>query len=320
MKPTVLYSPEPARGWLPWGALAPVLCILIVALPAIAAWKIEKYAGLVGAKGEPLGFAGLCSLLFIDFSVTGALLLSWVHFVERRSLPTIGLVADRPWRTFFTGQGVGLATSGLVVAAIWVSGGYAAGEYFQALASPVAMLKIGVLFLGFVVQSSVEEILFRGWLLSAVARKLNVTLAVLLTSLVFMLLHYSPHQHWSLMLGTFLFSLFACAWALSSGNIWGVMGWHAGWNWWIAVGFELPITGIETHLPALLVQLTPIGSEALTGGAEGPEGSFLCTLFLAVASAVLLWRWRRKLRRSSRRHRQERPEQELRGGIDVSPP
>ncbi len=42
MKPTVLYSPEPAKGWLPWGALAPFVCIFIVALPAIAAWKIEK--------------------------------------------------------------------------------------------------------------------------------------------------------------------------------------------------------------------------------------------------------------------------------------
>lgn len=297
MRPTILYSPEPARGWLPWGALAPILCILIVALPAIAAWKIEKFLGLVGATGDPLGFAGLCALLFGDFSVTLAVLLAWVHFVERRSLPTIGLVADRPWRTFFFGQGIGLATSGLVVAAIWVSSGYAAGESFKAWASPGAMMQIGILFLGFAVQSSVEEILFRGWLLSAVARKLGVAVAVVLTSIVFMLLHYSPHQAWELMLGTFLFSLFACAWALRSGNIWGVMGWHSGWNWLIAVGFELPITGIDVHLPALLVQLTPRGPDALTGGAEGPEGSYLCTLFFVVASALLFWR--RSRRRSA---------------------
>jgi membrane protease YdiL (CAAX protease family) len=294
MKSMALYSPEPARGWLPWGALAPVVGILIVALPAIAAWKVEHQFGLVSAKGDPLGFAGLCVLLFIDFSVTGLVLLAWVRYVERRPLATIGLTAGRQWRKFFSGLGVGLATSSLVVAAIWASGGYVVGEYLRAIGSPVAMLKIGILFLGFVVQSSVEEILFRGWLMSVIARKLNVTLAVLLTSAVFMLLHYSPHQAWDLMLGTFLFSIFACAWALRSGNIWGVMGWHAAWNWWIAVAFELPITGIETHLPALLVQLTPRGAVAWTGGAEGPEGSFLCTLFFAVASGLLLWRRRRE--------------------------
>ena len=289
MQPTALYSPEPAKGWLPWGALAPVLCVVIVALPAIAAWKIEISLGLADTKGEPIGFAGLCALLLIDFSLTGALLLAWVRYVERRSLPTLGLVEIRRLRNLLHGVGVGLATSGFVVASIGVAGGYSVGELFPALASPTAGVKIGILFFGFAVQSSVEEILFRGWLLSAVARKLNLTLAVLLTSLVFMLLHYSPHQHWSLMLGTFLFSVFACAWALASGNIWGVMGWHTGWNWLIAVAFELPITGLDAHLPALLVKLTPIGPVALNGGAQGPEGSFLCTLFFAAASARLLW-------------------------------
>ncbi|MEO8277475.1 MAG: type II CAAX endopeptidase family protein [Thermoanaerobaculia bacterium] len=297
MKPTVLYSPEPARGWLPWGALAPVLCLFLVALPAIAAWKVENFFGLVDVKGVPTGFAGFCSLLFFDFGVTGAILLAWVRWVEKRTLPTIGLVADRGLRRFVRGLGVGLATSGLVVALIGLAGGYATGELFPALRSPTAVLKIAVLLAGFAVQSSVEEILFRGWLLSAVARKLNLTLGVFLTSLVFMMLHYSPHQAWDLMLGTFVFSLFACAWALESGSIWGVMGWHAAWNWLIGVGFELPITGLNLDLPALLVQLTPVGGRSMNGGVQGPEGSFLCTLFFASASAFLFLRNRQRRQR-----------------------
>ena len=71
------------------------------------------------------------------------------------------------------------------------------------------------------------------------------------------------------------------------------MGWHAAWNWLLAVGFEVPITGLDVQVPALLVKLSPVGSDALTGGAEGPEGSFLCTLFLAAASAWLFWRYLR---------------------------
>ncbi|MEO7794867.1 MAG: type II CAAX endopeptidase family protein [Thermoanaerobaculia bacterium] len=299
MKPTILYSPDPAKGWLPWGALTPVLCILIVALPAIAAWKIEQPLGLVDARGGPIGFAGFCALLFVDFSVTGAFLWAWVRGVERRSLATIGLVEGRRLRTFLHGLGVGGGTSALVVAAIWLAGGYVKGAFLPAWTSPAAMLQIAILLLGFIVQSSVEEIIFRGWLLSAVARKLNLSLALILTSLVFMLLHYSPHQHWSLMLGTFVFSLFACAWAIGSDSIWGVMGWHAGWNWLIAVGFELPITGLTTGLPALLVKLTPNGPDALSGGAQGPEGSFLCTIFLAAASAWLFWRAGRRTARAA---------------------
>jgi membrane protease YdiL (CAAX protease family) len=296
MKPTALYSPEPAKGWLPWGALAPVVGILIVALPAIAAWKIEEPFGLVSANGEPQGFAGLCALLFFDFGLTGAVLLGWVRLVERRSLATLGLVGERSWRTFLAGLGIGLATSTLLVGAIGLGGGYTLAGLFPAWSSAPAMSKIAVLLPGFALQSSVEEILFRGWLMSAIARKLNVALAVVLTSTVFMLLHYSPHQAWDLMLGSFLFSLFACAWALRSGSIWGVMGWHTGWNWLIAVGFELPITGLDAHLPALLAKLIPVGPDALTGGTEGPEGSYLCSLFFVGASGWLLWRRRREVR------------------------
>lgn len=287
MRPTALYSPAPVRGWLPWGALTPFLAILLVALPAIAAWKIEYAFGLVTEKGDPQGFAGLCALLFFDFGLTGAVLLGWVRLVERRSLATIGLLGERPRQTFLGGLGVGLATSTLVVATIGIAGGYAVGELLPAWASVSAMLQAAIFLAGFALQSSVEEILFRGWLMSAIGRKLGVVLAVVLTSTVFMLLHYSPHQAWDLMLGSFLFSLFACAWALRSGNIWGVMGWHAGWNWLIAVGFELPITGIDAHLPALLVQLAPRGPDVLTGGSQGPEGSALCSAFLAVASLAL---------------------------------
>ena len=63
------------------------------------------------------------------------------------------------------------------------------------------------------------------------------------------------------------------------------MGWHAGWNWLLATGFELPVTGIDAQLPALLVALQPSGVDALTGGAEGPEGSYLCSVFFILAIA-----------------------------------
>jgi hypothetical protein len=68
------------------------------------------------------------------------------------------------------------------------------------------------------------------------------------------------------------------------------MGWHAGWNWLLAVGFEVPVTGLDAKMPALLVKLVPQGSAYLTGGTQGPEGSVLCGLFFVVGTAVLLLR------------------------------
>jgi hypothetical protein len=55
----------------------------------------------------------------------------------------------------------------------------------------------------------------------------------------------------------------------------------------LATGFELRVTGLDAHMPALLVKLVPRGPENLTGGAQGPEGSILCSLIL-VGGILLL--------------------------------
>lgn len=285
MSRVALYSPEPARGWLPWIWLVPILMILFNAVPVIALddWMEARHWST--PRGDPIGLPGLHALLWIGFVPTLLLVLAWVRFVERRSLASIGLVGPAPLKTFAQGLAIGMGTIALVVSAIWAAGGLRATGWGLAWQSPQSLLQVALLLPGFMLQSSVEEVMFRGWMQSVLARKAGVAVAVVLVALVFTLLHFSPNQRWLVMLSSFLFSLFASAWALRTGNVWGVMGWHAGWNWLLATGFELPVTGIDAQLPALLVALQPSGVDALTGGAEGPEGSYLCSVFFILAIA-----------------------------------
>ena len=188
-------------------------------------------------------------------------MLGWVRFVEYRPLATIGLTRHNAAPYFLRGLAIGCATILVLIVAAWLADGYEAQAFGKALRSPAALLNVAILLACFTIQSSVEELVFRGWLLSVIARKFNVPLAVILSSFVFCLLHYGKDQPWLVTLNLVLFASFACAWALRTGNIWGVMGWHAGWNWPLATGFELPVTGIESGTPALLVQLAPRGSD-----------------------------------------------------------
>jgi len=261
MTPVALYSPDPARGWLPWAWVTPILMILFNAVPVIAldGWMQSQHWST--PSGDPIGLAGLHAMLWIGFAPTLAAVLVWVRFVEGRSLASIGLTGPAPLKTFLRGLAVGFGTIALVVVAIWMAGGMQAAGFGQAWRSPVSLLHIGLLLLSFTFQASVEEVIFRGWMLSVVARKTNVAVAVLLVSLVFCFLHFSPHQPPRVMLGTLL-----------------------------ATGFELPVTGIDAHLPALLVALRPQGLDSLTGGAEGPEGSYLCSVFFVAAIAWIQWR------------------------------
>jgi len=282
-----IFGADPAKGWRPWGALVPFLGIAFVVLTVISLTAALQHIHLVDADENPVGLPGFMAFLLFPFAALGLVVLAWTRFVERRPLRSIGLVREHRSRTFLFGVLTGIVMAIAIVAGGWIAGGFSAGAFAIAFHSPSALGAIAILLVCFALQSSVEEILFRGWMLSAIAAKFGVAIAVLVSSAVFTVLHYDPHATWLFVTNVFLFAVFACFWAIRTGNVWGVMGWHAGWNWLFATGFEMRVTGLDAHMPALLVKMTPRGADYLTGGFEGPEGSVMCSILLLAGIAFL---------------------------------
>jgi uncharacterized protein len=292
-----IYSNDAVRGWLPWGALAPLLAVVLVVAPLETVFAVLSRLHLVDARDEPVGALGFYAFLLFPFAALGLVVLAWARFVERRSLATLGLVSFERTTTFLRGHLLGMAMVCVVVAGIWLAGGFVESGFGRALRWPSGLMNASLLLVCFAVQSSVEEIFFRGWLLSAIAYKFGVPLAVGLSSLVFTFLHYEgAGQPWLFTVNTLLFALFACVWALRAGSVWGVMGFHSSWNWLFATGFEVRVTGLDAHVPALIAKMIPQGPDYLTGGPQGPEGSFVCSLVLVGAIGLAGWRARRSPR------------------------
>ena len=67
---------------------------------------------------------------------------------------------------------------------IWIAGGLQFTGVAPAFSRPASLVPIALLLVGFAVQSSVEELLFRGWLLSVLAKKFNLVTGVVLSSAV----------------------------------------------------------------------------------------------------------------------------------------
>ena len=285
-----IFSSEPHRGWLPWAWLSPVVCILLVALSSVPVDLGLEAMGLLDAEGHPRSATAFCLFLTLPFAAMGAAVWAWAWLVERRSPATLGLTGARRLSRYLTGLAIGIGMMALAVLLIWLVGGYVSGDILPAFASPQALFWIAVLLVCFAFQSGVEEFIFRGWLLSTATRRWNLAAGFIASSVAFTFLHFSPHQPVREIVLSFTFGLFACAWAWRAGSLWGVMGWHAGWNWFTGVGFGVPITGLDVHLPALLVHLTPSGPDVLTGGSAGPEGSVL-TIGLLAAGTLLLLVW-----------------------------
>jgi uncharacterized protein len=280
-----LYDSTAARGWLPWGVLAPFLGLAFVIASQFGGLPLIAPFVTLSSLGNPMDANGLFAYTLVPFALLGATVLAWVRFVERRPFASIGLRGDSRTKKFAFGHTIGMLSILGVVALLWLLGGLHTTGRPTAWSSPASLVTIGLLLFGFGLQSTVEELLFRGWLFSLLTKKFNVLTGVIVSSVLFALLHFTRGEPWLVNLNDFVFGVFACVWAYRARGILGVMGWHAGWNWLLAVGFGLPLTGLDVGIPALLVDLEPNGPAWLTGGAEGPEGSIVTLVSLAIAIA-----------------------------------
>jgi len=282
-----------------WTAAAVVLAVVFVILGQLIAVIFGQTTGIGSSKGPAGEWGQLVYLLFVAFGLGALINLAWVRVFERRELKTIGF-NGRGLLRFARGYGIGLAFLAGVVGVIWALGGYAieGGGALQSAAVGAALVPIGLLMLGFIVQGSTEEIIFRGWLMQLIASRHGLWLAVILNSALFSLMHGSniaPSRELFLGLANIvLFGLFISLYAAREGSLWGVCGWHAAWNWLLGLGFGLEVSGEAVKTPPLLVDLSTNTDVAwwITGAAFGPEASVVTTVVLLIGTAVLVIRGR----------------------------
>ncbi len=138
----------------------------------------------------------------------------------------------------------------------------------------------------FLVGAFLEEIVFRGYILDNLLEDLHPILAVLLSSVLFMLLHISnPNLEAIALVNLFLAGVMMSIPFVFTRNLWFPFGLHWAWNF-----FQGPIFGYEVSgLPmvSLFAQEIKPGADAWTGGEFGFEGSLLATLILSIISLSL---------------------------------
>jgi membrane protease YdiL (CAAX protease family) len=167
---------------------------------------------------------------------------------------------------------------------------------------PIALGGGFLTLLAFVVQSSGEEVLFRGWLLAVIGARYRPWIGLLVSSLLFSLAHaINPLITPLALLNLFLFGAFASLCALSEGGLWGACAWHAVWNWTQYDVFAFPLSG--GHSPALLTSVHAAGRDMITGGAWGPDAGLPATAVLLIGIGFVLVRTHRDARQEKIRRR-----------------
>ena len=286
-----------------WTWAVPVLVFLLFIIGQLLVLVPVKLLGL--ATRETIEtYPTVLYLILGSFTVSGALFVLWVRCFERRSLAGAGLaVGSRTLRDYAVGFALGLLMAAGIVFTVRLLGGYRT----EITASFVGadMVPILILLVAFGIQSLTEEFAFRGWMLGRIAERFGATAGVIGNSLLFTLMHvgadtFGAGDVLSAMIffaGMMLFSVFASLLALRHRTVWAAAAWHTAWNWLFITGFGLPTTGIDLGLAPIIADyaLVPGAATWLTGGSEGPEGSVLMPIVLALGclAAMSVGRLRR---------------------------
>jgi membrane protease YdiL (CAAX protease family) len=273
--------------------LYPLAVLLFAVLvPQIAAVFALPFVAGTFNPNDPTSL-GFTILLVASFAPIFLLIWLWLRLAEKRPLWTTGM--ERPWlKPYLRGLLVGLAMFGTAVALLAALGFLALERPLVGLGSlPVAAVLF--IFLGWMVQGAAEELLTRGFLLPILGIRWGTAVGVLVSSLLFSLLHLAnPNINAISILNLALFGLFAALYALHEGGLWGVFALHAVWNWAQGNLFGFAVSGMEIE-SGTLVDLMEAGPDQITGGLFGPEGGLVVTLVLVLSILLVGWAARRSV-------------------------
>ena len=216
----------------------------------------------------------------------------WLRLSSKRPFWSLGLESPGAARHALGGVLIAALMMAVTAGLAIISGATAGKSQMTGLtALGIRLLSL----MAYLVQGPGEEVLFRGWLLAVIGARYRPWIGVLVSSLVFSLVHAGSILMAPLVplafLNLFLFGIFAAFYALSEGGLWGICVWHAVWNWAMGDLLGFATDGVP-HI-GVLISIRATGPAIVTGGAFGPEGGVAATAVFLIAIGIIVMRTRR---------------------------
>lgn len=246
----------------------------------------SRYITIQGIMIRPMS-------LILTFLFPLLLCFIWVKFVERRKIKTLGLGPDRFISKFLTGFLIGFLMFSCVTFLMYITGTIEISQSmsvgFKYIPAILAILP------GWILQSSTEEIITRGWLMHIIGAKHSKALGFIISSILFGVLHvFNPGVNLlsilNIVLVGFLFGLYV----IDTKDVWGACGLHAAWNFAQGNIYGFSVSGSSSSTDTLM-SFTSKGEDILTGGMFGPEASIFATIVLFIGIVVLVLKRRFKM-------------------------
>ncbi|MGW1059086.1 CPBP family intramembrane glutamic endopeptidase [Micromonospora rubida] len=243
-----------------------VLAVTFVGSQAIAA--VEGNAWLTLALGVLTAVAAIGVYAWV------------VRRTERRAVTEVARA----------GAGARIARGALIgfgmFAAVIVNIAFVGGYHVKGLGS----VSGAVALIGFMAAAATtEELIFRGVLFRVVEERTGTWIALLLTGVVFGLMHLlNPDASlWGAVAIAVEAGFMLAACYAATRNLWVPIGLHFGWNFAAGGIFSVVVSGNGESKG--LLDSTMSGPALLTGGDFGPEGSLYTVAAGVVLTLVFMW-------------------------------
>ena len=227
------------------------------------------------------GFLFGCVLLGLYQLLAGTIETGHVTF-GHGSIPCI-------FKNLGIGVFIGIIMISSTILSLMVFGCYTVeGFGFQGLS---LLLSLEFYFIG----ACCEEIVFRGIILRFIGAKWNVVAALIISSVLFGILHcFNPGMTRMRRVGIILVGFMLGATYLYSGSIWMPLGIHWIWNTLEDTVFGSAVSGGSSD--GSMIQAQFHGSDLMTGGSCGIEASVVTMIFTVIITIYFLLHSREKLR------------------------
>jgi membrane protease YdiL (CAAX protease family) len=207
----------------------------------------------------------------------------WVKFFERREIKTLGFKSGAPIKSYISGMFIGF----LAICLITISLFLLKLVTFIGGSQGFSFLSFIPIVVSWMIQSAAEEIAIRGWLIPKLGYRKTPFTAILITSVVFGILHLFTTGVTLLSFSNLILSgAFFAIIAIYCNGIWTVMGLHFMWNLTLGNIFGFPVSGFSNYGESCVL-LKNTSASFFNGGDFGPEGGFITTLVLIAGILII---------------------------------
>ena len=219
----------------------------------------------------------LCSYIF-----SAVILLFFVKYFEKTTFEYFGFSKENNLEAIKVGAGLAIFSIVGVVAILLMSNNISLSLSKDLKIGIIIILTMLVLMQGFL-----EEVVFRGYLMTRLAAKKGKWIAILLSSLFYLVFRMSnPTTSKIDLLNIFLISVVMSLLYWYFDNVLVIAIFHAFWNCISGLVFGFNLSGIKLS-DSIFTVVAISDKQILIGGSYGIEGSIIATVFFAILGLLV---------------------------------